>query len=525
MFVRIKPSGKNQYLQIVENFRQDGKVRQRVLATLGRAHYLIDSGKTDKLAQSLTKFCKYTKLVESHRSGAIQARSCRKIGPALIFERLWKQLGIAQVVEEQLLDRNFAFSLERAVFLTTLHRLFDPGSDRAAEKWKRDCLIQDTDNLELHHLYRAMAWLGENYQSLEDKLFQQRKDLFTNLKLVFFDTTSLYFEGEGGGIGEYGFSKDHRPDLQQMVVGAVLDGEGRPICCQMWPGNTADAKTLLPLVDRFRRRFGVEKMTFIADRGMISRNTIEQLEARKQTYILGCRLRKEKAVRDDVLSHPGRYQIVDETLHVKEVKLDGRRYVICFNPAEAVKDAKDRETVIASLQDKLKQGAKSLIGNRGYRKYLKIKGEAVSIDQEKLQSEARFDGKYVLATNLPPEELSTADVALRYKELWQVENIFRSMKTTLQTRPIYHQNDAAIMGHVFCSFLALMLLKEMQLRIHTKGWKLEWNDIKRDLEALVEIELEDAGEIFNLRTNLQGICGKVFQAAGVAIPPSVRPVN
>ena len=258
MFVRIKPSGKNNYLQIVENFRADGKVRQRVLATLGRAEQLIDSGKTDKLAQSLTKFCKYTKLAENHRSGAIQARSCRKIGPALIFERLWKQLEIAQVVEEQLLDRNFAFPLERAVFLTTLHRLFDSGSDRAAEKppWaagsrepsstleknngsrgggnsiakvkKRDYRIQDADNLELHHLYRAMAWLGGNYQALEDQLFQRRKDLFTSLKLVFFDTTSLYFEGEGGDLGEYGFSKDHRPDLPQTVVGAALDGQGRP---------------------------------------------------------------------------------------------------------------------------------------------------------------------------------------------------------------------------------------------------------------------------------------------------------
>jgi len=522
MFVRIKPSGKNQYLQIVENYRQNGKVRQQVIATLGRAEELIGSGKTDKLVQSLVKFCKFTQIAERHRSGNLQALSFRKIAPALIFERIWKQLNISQVIEEQLLDRKFEFPVERAVFLTTLHRLFAPGSDRAAEKWKRDYEIRDTENLELHHLYRAMAWLGGSFQALEDQLFSLRKDLFTSLKLVFFDTTSLYFEGEGGTIGEYGFSKDHRPDLHQMVVGAVLDGEGRPICCEMWPGDTTDANTLLPVVDRFRRRFGVEQMTFIADRGMISHKTICELEARKQTYILGARLRREKAVRDDVLSRPGRFHQVEDNLLVKEVKLDGRRYVVCLNPQEAAKDAKDRETIIASLEDKLKRGAKTLIGNRGYRKYLKINKESVSIDNAKLQEETRFDGKYVLLTNLPAEELSASEVALRYKELWQVEHIFRSMKSTLQTRPIYHQSDEAIRGHVFCSLLALMLLKELQIRIQAKSWKLEWNDIRRDLEALLEVEVADNNETYYLRTKLQGVCGKVFQAAGVAIPSTVR---
>ena len=524
MFVRIKHSGKNQYLQIVENYRQDGKVRQQVIATLGRAEELIGSGKTDKLVQSLLKFCKYTKIVEKHRCGALQALSFRKIGPALIFDRLWRQLNISQVIEEQLLDRKFEFPLERAVFLTTLHRLFAPGSDRAAEKWKRDYCVQDAENLELHHLYRAMSWLGDNYRTLEDKLFSLRKDLFSSLKLVFFDTTTLYFEGEGGDLGEYGFSKDHRPDLQQMVVGAVLDGQGRPLCCEMLPGDTADANTLLPVVDRFRRRFGVEQMTFIADRGMISHKTICELEARKQTYILGARLRKEKAVRDDVLSRPGRFQQVEDHLQVKEVKLDGRRYVVCFNPQEAAKDAKDRQTIIAALEDKLKQGTKTLIGNRGYRKYLKINKQSVSIDRAKLQAEARYDGKYVLVTNLPAEELPASEVALRYKELWQVEHIFRAMKSTLQTRPIYHQSDTTIRGHVFCSFLALMLLKELQLRIQAKGWKLEWNDIRRDLEALIEVAVTDGAETYHLRTKLQGVCGKVFQAAGAAIPSSVRQV-
>jgi IS4 transposase len=255
---------------------------------------------------------------------------------------------------------------------------------------------------------------------------------------------------------------------------------------------------------------------------MVSQKTVKELETAKTPYILGARMRKEKAVRDDVLSRPGRFQIVDKHLQVKEIKLDGRRYVICFNLEEAKKDAADREAILTALQEKLKQSPKELIGNKGYRKYLKIKGEAVEINPAKVQTEARYDGKYVLVTNLPEAEQSASEVALRYKELWQVEALFRCLKSVLATRPIYHKTESTIKGHVFCSFLALMLMKELQLRIQAKDWQLEWEDIKRDLEALYEVELEDADQTYYLRTDLLGICGKVFQAAEVAIPPTVR---
>ena len=294
MFVRIKPSGRNKYLQIVQNYRQEGKVRQRVIATLGRADEIIASGQIDGLTQSLSRFCREVRLVEGQRSGSLQAHSCLKIGPSLIFERLWTQLGIPQVIAEELRQRKFEFPLERAVFLTTLHRLFDPGSDRAAEKWKRDYRIEGTDNLELHQLYRAMDWLGDNYQTIEEKLFQRGRDLFSGLELVFFDTTSIYFEGEGGELGLRGQSKDHRPDLPQMVVGAVIDRKGRPVCCEMLPGNISDAKTLLPIVDRMKRRFAVGRVTFIADRGMVSQKTMQALEAQDTPYILGARMRNER---------------------------------------------------------------------------------------------------------------------------------------------------------------------------------------------------------------------------------------
>jgi hypothetical protein len=244
MFFRVKTSGPRSYLQVVENRWEDGGSRQRVVATLGRLDQLQQSGQLDGLRASGARLSRNVLLLTAHAKGHLASITTRHIGPVLVFERLWQQTGCQQVVRQLLEGRRFEFDVARAVFLTVLHRLVHPGSDRAADKWKADYPIAGADALQLHHLYRAMAWLGEELPDdqqagktpfaprcikdrIEEQLFAHRRDLFTDLQLVFFDTTSIYFEGEGGqDIGQRGYSKDHRPDLYQMVVGAVLDGQG-----------------------------------------------------------------------------------------------------------------------------------------------------------------------------------------------------------------------------------------------------------------------------------------------------------
>lgn len=187
-------------------------------------------------------------------------------------------------------------------------------------RFLRDVYVPGTDKLHLHHMYRAMAWLGENKDEVEERLFATHRDLFTQLELVFFDTTSFYFEGEGGEqVGQYGHSKDHRPDRHQVVVGALLTQTGRPLSCAVWPGNRSDAKALLPMVDCARERFGLKQVCFVADRGMVSEGVIEALEQRGMGYIIGVRMRSVKEIREQVLSHSGRYREVTENLRVKEV--------------------------------------------------------------------------------------------------------------------------------------------------------------------------------------------------------------
>ena len=240
MFVRVKTKGPYRYLQIVENHREGKRTVQRVLATLGRADELAESGSIDVLLKSLGRFATQVRVIQGYEEGRLEAGALRHIGPDLVFGRLWQELGVDALINRLLQDRGFEFPVERAVYLTVLHRLFESGSDRAGERWRRDVRVPGSDGLKLHHLYRAMRWLGDNRAEVEEALFRRRRDLFTECTLAFFDTTSLYFEGLGGeSLGRLGFSKDHRPDRCQMIVGAVLTEAGRPVCCEFWPGNQA----------------------------------------------------------------------------------------------------------------------------------------------------------------------------------------------------------------------------------------------------------------------------------------------
>jgi transposase len=548
MYFRVKRTGPYAYLQIVESFRDQGQVHQRVLSTVGRLDTLQATGQLEALLRSGLRFCEQLAVLDAHAAGQTQPVQVQCVGPDLVFGRLWEALQLGTVLQRALLSHRCEFDVERAVYLTVLHRLFISGSDRAAERWREAYRLPGTEALELHHLYRAMAFLGEPCADqpgprvlhtprctkdwIEEELFAQRRDLFSEIDLVFFDTTSIYFEGEGGQeIGRRGNSKDHRPDLKQMVVGLALDLHGWPLCCEMWPGNTADVTTLLPVVQGLRQRFRVRRVCLVADRGMISAETITALESKAMDcdYILGARMRSVKEVRERVLADRGRYQEITperqtakdpSPLKVKEVSLGERRYVVCLNEEQRRKDAADRQAIVAHLREQLQRGDKDLIGNKGYRKYLRAgSGEHFTLDEAKVKEEARYDGKWVLQTNLADEPKL---IALAYKELWMVEDMFRTMKAILETRPIYHKRDATIRGHVFCSFLALLLKRELERRLQEKGETWEWAEILRGLDNLQEVEAVFQGKRFVLRSQVLGQAHKAFMAAGVALPPTLR---
>ena len=547
MYFRRKTSGGRAYLQIVESRREGDQVRQQVIATLGRYEDLKASGQLERLLRSGARFAEKAMVLGALDDDTAARIASRRIGPALVFERLWEETGCRAVIEELSGGRKHGFALERAVFLTVLHRLFGGGSDRAADRWREDYAIAGTDGLTLHHLYRAMAWLGEELPAkeqdgrtpfaprclkdvVEERLFDHRRDLLTRLDLVFMDTTSLYFEGAGGQtLGQHGYSKDHRPDLRQMILAVVIDGDGRPVCSEMWPGNTADVTTLIPVIERLRRRFAIARVCVVADRGLISAETLAELEARRLLYILGVRERTDKLVRELVLDDPApfvplvmskRGKQVD--YEAKAVMLAGRRYIVCRNHQEAEKDAADRAAILAALERQLAKGDKALIGNTGYRRYLKtISDEHFAIDAAKVEEEKKFDGIFVLRTNT---DLNPLETMLCYKHLWTVEQTFRTAKHLLATRPIFHKLDETIRGHVFCSFLALVLKKALDDRIAAVGRAGSWPEIIADLDSLTETEIEHDGKRFVARSAPRPAASLALRAIGVALPPTIRPV-
>jgi hypothetical protein len=528
MFVRVKRSVQSgttyEYLQIVESFRERGKPRQRVLATLGKRDVLVASGALDGLLQSIAKFSERLRVVEAVRTQGVVARSSKLWGPPLVFHRLWEHQGLPEILDRLARSRRFGFEPELVSFAMALQRLCCPGSDLQGSGWMRTVEASGFETIELQHLYRTTGFLAEVRDDLERELFDRDRDLFTqSLDLVFIDTTSIYvYRAEETEWRLRGYSRDHRPDLPQLVLAVAVDRQGWPVSWEVFPGNTADHNAFEAMIQKMRQRFSIRRVIIVADRGMISQRAINHLENPERGpygYILGCRMRKHKEVRQAVLSRGGRYAEVEPKLKVKEVWVKQRRYIICLNEEEAEKDAAAREAILERLRKVLEQrGTKALVGNRGFARFVKMQKGSVRIDEQAVEQDARFDGKFVLTTNT---ELPAEEVATTYKGLWRVERTFRHEKGTLKVRPLFHHRDDTSIGHIAASFLALRLEVDLQRRLEQANLSVSWPDLMRDLSQLHAVRVELDGRNYLLRTDLQGAAYQAFAAAGVRPPPPV----
>jgi len=509
------------YLYIVEGKRVNGKVRQRIVANLGRLEKLRE-GKLDKLIEGLAKFSR--KQWIELKASSLEAKWAKEYGPALIFRRLWEKLGLDRILRELLSGTEISIDVEEAVFAMVLNRLSDPASKLGVSRWKETVYRPEFERLELHHFYRALDFLAEHKEEIEERLFERVRDLFNlELDLVFWDTTSTYFEGRGAeGFCEYGFSRDHRPDRVQVILGLLVTREGIPVAHEVFPGATADVETFREVLKGLRRRFRLRRVILVVDRGMVSREVLEEIRAMGLEYIVGVRMRRLRAVRE-VLSRGGRFREVKGNLKVKEVWHEGRRYLVCFNPEEAERERVARQEIVRKLEERLRAGGfKGLIGNRGYRRYLKVEGGKVSIDWGALEEEARYDGKYVLETNT---ELSAEEAALAYRGLWQVERAFRELKSGLELRPVYHWTERRIRGHIMVCFLAYVMEVALMRRLREVGYEGSYREVMVDVERLKAVEVEVEGRRYLVRTELEGRAYEAFRAVGMRVPGKVLEVG
>ncbi|MEO5376043.1 MAG: transposase [Alphaproteobacteria bacterium] len=410
MFIRVKKINGYEYLYLVENAREGGRHVQRVIKSLGRKDEVEASGMLDSLIASAARHSPRSIVLSRYYKGELPELKRQSIGADLVFGRLWETTGIRDVLTSLLADRRFGFDVERAIYMTVLHRLMISGSDLHASDWKDKMRIPGAEPVMLDQAYRAMAWLGEEMPGpagplgprtmtdvIEESLYRYRKDLFGvtpeaclrhdnaeaclrhDVSVAFFDTTSLTFEGKGGAtLGRRGHSKDYRPHLKQVVLGIVLDGRDRPIASFLLPGNTAAPEariratvtTLVPVVHRLQERFGIKRACVVADRGMISAATIKALEAAGVDYVLGARERSVREIYEQVITDDGvpvplviPRQKGETRLEVRDVTIEGRRYVVCRNEEEARKDAETRAKILAGLKTALEGGDMKLVAN------------------------------------------------------------------------------------------------------------------------------------------------------------------
>mgnify|MGYP000873219733 FL=1 len=531
------------YVQLAHNVRdtRGGNPRADVLYTFGRADSL-DVQAIRRLVRSLCRFLSPEDALQAQASGEgehpLQFVRSTPVGGAYLLRSLWEQLGIHKTLEDCLKKRSFTSPVEWAIFAMVANRALAPDSKRGVEEWARvDVALGNPEPIELQHLYRAMDILLEYSEHIHKEVFFSTADLLNlEVDLLFFDTTSTYIERDEedeDGLRRYGHSKDHRPDLPQVVIGLAVTKEGIPVKCWTLPGNTSDMTTIEKIKNDLLG-WRLARCIWVTDRGMNSEENRVTIQKAGGHYILGEKLRDAQEVHQAVLARRGRYQKVRDTMLVKEVIVgEGerrRRFVLVYNPEEAARDKASRERVLRRIEESLaaigdqkgklhKKSVCALLSHRTMGRYIRqLKSGAITIDKGRIRDDSHLDGKYIISTS--DDTLTAEDVALGYKQLLEVERAFRTLKTTLELRPVYHRKDERIEAHVFICFLALLLV-----RIAERKTGRTWDQIRSIMERIHLGEfLSKNGRVLQ-RTELTHDQVNILKSLKMAAPPRIQSIR
>jgi Transposase DDE domain len=520
---RRKDGSLVRYLQLAHNQRVGGVTRAEVLLNLGREDELDVEG-LRRLARSIRRYTD----PGAEDGGRIEPAEglevvgSRPLGGAWLLDALWRRLRIAETLGQLLDRRRFTTDVERVLFALVANRALAPCSKLAAAEWAcEDVAIPGLERMDDDQAYRALDLLVEAdaEAKLQEAVFFACADLLNlEVDLLFFDTTSTYFEAEPDSAGEeppfrvLGHSKDHRPDLPQVVIGLAVTKEGIPVRVWVWPGNTND-QTVIGQVKDDLRGWRLGRCVWVVDRGFSSDANLRYLTRGGGHWIAGERMRDGSPDAQAALARPGRYQTVRDNLRVKDVRLgDGdavRRFVVCHNPAEAERDKAERDAQLARLEAELarieamRRKAKTTKKREAHTRaecalrdhptlsrYLRQTASGrLQIDRGKIAAEERLDGKYLLSSSDP--DLTAEEIALGYKNLREAERSFRDLKTTLELRPVFHRLEHRVRAHLVVCWLALLLI-----RIAERQSGQSWRRIATELQRLHLVTLQgDAGAV------------------------------
>ena len=542
---RISRKNKNgsetAYLQLAHNEwdPQTRCAKAKVIYSFGREDEL-DRAALKRLVESISRYLTPGETIRAQGNAGrtdIEYVSSRSFGGVWALEGLWKQLGMAKLISQLFRGKERHTNLERLLFAMVANRALSPSSKLAMEDWvKDDAYIEGLPSLNSDQLYRAMDELLGVKDGLEEQVYWAAADLMNlEVDLLYFDTTSSYFEVEGSEIPEGdalrrpGYSKDKRPDLAQVVIGMAVTREGIPVRSWVWPGNTADM-SVVEEVKRDLVGWKLGRVISVMDRGFSSEENLRTLQRAGGHYIVGEKMRSGKPETEEALSKGGRYHRIRDNLQVKEILIgDGegrRRLLLAFNPREAEKQRKERAAIlkalaeelgsIRQLPDALHTKAMCRLRTHGlYSKYLtQLKDGTLKISQAAVREAERYDGKYLIRTS--DDTLSSEDAVLGYKQLADVEDAFRTLKTTLVLRPMYHRLEDRIRSHILLCWLALLLVRVAEVRTGDS-----WRNIRRELERLHIGFFKSKDGSFCQTTSLTPNQSTILKDLGVEKPPKL----
>ena len=564
-----------QYVQLAHNewLPEAGRSNTKVLYNFGRREE-VDIQSLERLVGSIQRFIG----AEAPSAGAVYGsdlviESTRALGGSWFLNQYWQRLTIGQSFKRLLEARGYEIPIERAIFAMVANRALDPSSKLSCEKWVRDeAWIPSIESVCVHQLYRSMDFLAENHEEIQKEIFFSVATVMNlEVDLLYFDTTSTYFEIEGpdetvteeedkprdeansgnkdtnggsndknsqgskksNGMRLYGHGKDHRDDLPQVVIGLAVTRDGIPIRCWVFDGNTTDV-SIVGQVKKDLAGWRLNRVISVMDRGFASDGNCIKLQSGGGHYILGEKMRSGKPEVTAALSKKGRYRSIDDDLFAKEsIVGDGecrKRYVIAYNPREAKKDRLTRERHLADISDEIvklagmnetdrTKATGALVSHRTYGRYVRLlKNGQVKIDNAAVAAEKRLDGKYIIKTS--DDTLSIEDIVLGYKQLKVIEADFRTLKTDLDLRPVYHRKPDRIKSHVLLCFFALLLI-----RVAENETGQTWFHIERELRKLNLILLKSPTSEVLQTTEPTPFQKAIFKKCKLEMPPRVLSIE
>lgn len=542
MFIKITKNSLGQsYYHLVESYRDNGKVRQRTLLSLGRD----GKDRLDELAAAISRHKDVFTVLELAKN--ISVENTYILGPLLVLNRLFAQSGIDCVLKTAAEKHpKLGFDLRGLVFTMAAARFVKPGSKlKVYEYWQnRFYPMMVEEEIMLHQLYRALDVLALHKEEIETGLFWRGKDLFNSeVDIVLYDLTTLRFESTRTDLGElrqFGYSKERRSDCTQVVFGLLVTPDGVPIGFEVYPGNTFEGKTIGDIIDKLSGKYRIRRFIFVGDRGLFSRKNLDALRGENKIgeFIIGMKLGVFKE-RHEEFYNISRYSWVNDNLAIYETTHEGDRCIITWSRTRADRDKKAREDILDKIRKKLskkKITAKDFITNKTYQRYVVglNDNKEFTLNEQAITEDATQDGYFGVVTNV--DSMSAKEIVKNYKTLWIVEDAFGELKGNIRARPVFHWSDQRIVGHLTLCFLAYYCEALMTKALREKGLMLESPAIDegiikprpltvveamRELQEVRAIPVKVRSTTIWVRTDISGNTQKLFSAIGLKAPPKV----